>query len=49
MVEWYEAYADYKDTMARVEALSRPRAGAVGTSEVTFRGHDVNLKAPWDG
>ena len=48
MVEWYEAYADYKDTMARVEELIETVAlETVGTTEVTFRGHDVNLKAPW--
>ena len=26
MVEWYEAYADYEDTMARIEQLVRGRA-----------------------
>ena len=25
MLEWYEAYADYRDTMARIEGLSRRR------------------------
>jgi len=48
MVEWYEAYADYKDTMARVEELVETVAlETIGTTEVTFRGHEVNLKAPW--
>jgi len=48
MVEWYEAYADYRDTMARVEELVETVAlETIGTTEVTFRGHDVNLKAPW--
>ncbi|MGO9322155.1 MAG: lysine--tRNA ligase [Solirubrobacteraceae bacterium] len=30
MVEWYEAYADYNDEAARLEALVRDAAGAVG-------------------
>ncbi len=48
MVEWYEAYADYRDTMARIEELVETVAlETIGTTEVTFRGHDVNLKAPW--
>ncbi|HSC49476.1 MAG TPA: lysine--tRNA ligase [Gaiellaceae bacterium] len=48
MVEWYEAYADYRDTMARIEELVETVAReTVGTTEVTFRGHEVDLKAPW--
>jgi lysyl-tRNA synthetase class 2 len=48
MVEWYEAYADYRDTMARIEELVETVAlETIGTTEVTFRGHEVNLKAPW--
>jgi lysyl-tRNA synthetase class 2 len=47
-VEWYEAYADYRDTMARTEQLvERAAQAAVGTTNVTFRGHDVDLAAPW--
>jgi lysyl-tRNA synthetase, class II len=47
MVEWYEAYADYRDAMARIEELI-PRAAqeATGTTKATFRGHDVDL-AGW--
>jgi lysyl-tRNA synthetase, class II len=47
MVEWYEAYADYRDAMARIEELI-PRAAeeAIGTTKTTFRGHDVDL-AGW--
>jgi lysyl-tRNA synthetase class 2 len=49
MVEWYEAYADYRDTMARVERLVETVARDVlGTTEVEFRGHRVDLKAPWE-
>jgi len=48
MVEWYEAYADYTDTMARIEELVETVAReTVGTTQVTFRGHEVDLKAPW--
>ncbi len=48
MLEWYEAYADYRDTMARIEGLVPAVAEEVlGTSRVTFRGHDVDLAAPW--
>src|SRR3954466_14308566 len=48
MIEWYEAYADYTDTMARIEELVETVAlETIGTTEVTFRGHAVNLKAPW--
>jgi lysyl-tRNA synthetase, class II len=48
MVEWYEAYADYRDTMERIEQLVPAVADEVlGTSRVTFRGHDVDLAGPW--
>jgi lysyl-tRNA synthetase, class II len=48
MVEWYEAFADYTDTMARIEELVETVAReTVGTTQVTFRGHEVDLKAPW--
>src|SRR5580765_425550 len=46
-VEWYEAYADYRDTMARTEALVRAAAEAVGSTAVTFRGHDIDLSRSW--
>jgi lysyl-tRNA synthetase class 2 len=47
-LEWYEAYADYRDTMERTEALvSRAAEVAIGTTKVTFRGHDVDLAPPW--
>jgi lysyl-tRNA synthetase class 2 len=48
MVEWYEAYADYEDTMRRIEELVETVANeTIGTTKVTFRGHDIDLKAPW--
>src|SRR5215212_1702487 len=48
MVEWYEAYADYRDTMERIEQLvAAVTEEVIGTTNVTFRGHDVNLTPPW--
>ncbi len=48
MLEWYEAYADYRDTMVRIETLVETVARqVVGTTEVRFRGNDLDLKAPW--
>jgi lysyl-tRNA synthetase, class II len=48
MLEWYEAYADYSDIMARIEELvERVAQDVLGTTSVTFRGHDIDLKAPW--
>ena len=48
MLEWYEAYADYTDTMSRIEQLVAAAAvDTVGTTEVEFRGHRVNLAPPW--
>jgi lysyl-tRNA synthetase, class II len=46
-VEWYEAYADYRDTMERTEALVEAAAEAVGSTRVTFRGHEIDLSRPW--
>ena len=48
MVEWYEAYADYEDTMRRIEELVETVAReTMGTTKFTFRGHEVDLAAPW--
>ena len=47
-LEWYEAYADYSDTMERTETLvERAAQNAIGTTKVTFRGHEVDLTPPW--
>ena len=46
-VEWYEAYADYRDTMERAEALVAAAAEAAGSRKVTFRGHEIDLSPPW--
>ena len=48
MLEWYEAYADYRDTMARFETLVETVASTVlGTTQVTYRGHEIDLRRPW--
>jgi lysyl-tRNA synthetase class 2 len=48
MVEWYEAYADYEDTMRRMEqCVEFVARETVGGTKVAFRGHEVDLAAPW--
>jgi lysyl-tRNA synthetase class 2 len=48
MVEWYEAYADYRDTMERFEELVETVALAtIGTTRVSYRGHEIDLERPW--
>jgi lysyl-tRNA synthetase class 2 len=48
MLEWYEAYADYEDTMARVEDLVATVAReTIGATQVTFRGREIDLAPPW--
>jgi lysyl-tRNA synthetase class 2 len=48
MLEWYEAYADYRDTMERFERLVEAVAlEARGTTKVSYRGHDIDLTPPW--
>ncbi|HEU0248851.1 MAG TPA: lysine--tRNA ligase [Gaiellaceae bacterium] len=48
MLEWYEAFADYRDTMERIETmLERVALEVLETTRVTFRGHEIDLKAPW--
>ena len=48
MLEWYEAYADYNDTMERFETLVETVALEIlGTTKVTYRGHEIDLKRPW--
>jgi len=48
MLEWYEAYADFRDTMDRIEeVLERVAFDALGTTAVEFRGHSVDLERPW--
>jgi lysyl-tRNA synthetase class 2 len=48
MLEWYEAYADYRHTMARIEELVRTVADeTLGTTKVSFRGHQVDFGQEW--
>jgi lysyl-tRNA synthetase class 2 len=48
MLEWYEAYADYEDTMVRMENLIEFVAReTLGTTVTTFKGNEVDLQAPW--
>jgi lysyl-tRNA synthetase class 2 len=48
MLEWYEAYADYNDTMERIEQLvSRTAQAVLGTTRVTFRGDEIDFAPPW--
>jgi lysyl-tRNA synthetase class 2 len=43
-VEWYEAYADYRDTATRMKELVRHAAEAtIGGTRTTFRGHEVDV------
>ena len=47
-VEWYEAYADYRDTMERCETLvQRVAQQTIGDTKTTFRGHELELATPW--
>jgi lysyl-tRNA synthetase class 2 len=47
-LEWYEAYADYRDTMQRIETLvERVAHATIGDTKVRFRGHDLDLAPPW--
>ena len=49
MLEWYEAYADYRDTMDRIEQLvSRTATEVLGTTLVSFRGNEIDFAPPWE-
>src|SRR5690242_11480373 len=48
MLEWYEAYTDYRDQMERVERLIESVAReTTGGTTTRYRDHEVDLKAPW--
>ncbi len=48
MLEWYEAYADYRDTMERIEALvSETVRDVTGGTTVEFRGDAIDFTPPW--
>ncbi len=47
-VEAYQAYADYRDMMDLAEQMiSQVALEVCGTTEITFQGQAVSLKAPW--
>jgi lysyl-tRNA synthetase, class II len=47
-LEWYEAYADYRDTMERTETLvERAAEATLDATQVIFRGHGIELAKPW--
>jgi len=47
-VETYQAYANYKDVMDMVERLYEFVAMKIlGTTDVTYQGQVIHLKAPW--
>ncbi|MFC2081689.1 lysine--tRNA ligase [Candidatus Bipolaricaulota bacterium] len=48
MLEIYQAYADYEDMMTLAGTLIREGLQAtVGEQRVVFRGHTIDLDAPW--
>jgi lysyl-tRNA synthetase class 2 len=48
MLEWYEAYADYNDVMARIERLVETvTREATGSTTIAFRGNEIDVSAPW--
>jgi lysyl-tRNA synthetase class 2 len=48
MLEFYEAYADYRDMMARTEQMIAFVARtAIGTERVEFGGHTISLTPPF--
>jgi lysyl-tRNA synthetase class 2 len=48
MLETYEAYVDYLDVMTQVQEMVRTVAlASIGTTSVTFRGHQIDLGADW--
>jgi lysyl-tRNA synthetase class 2 len=49
MLEVYEAFADYTDMMTLTEQLVADAARrAIGTTEVEWEGHHVDLSPPWE-
>ncbi len=48
MIEWYEAYTDYRDQMERFESLVSSVAGEVtGSPKVTYQGRELDFTPPW--
>ncbi len=48
MLEFYAAYWDYHDVMEFTERMIEFVANEVlGTTQINYQGHDINLAAPW--
>ncbi len=48
MLEYYAAYWDYHDVMEFTERMIDFVANEVlGTTQISYQGHDINLAAPW--
>ncbi|MDE1856585.1 MAG: lysine--tRNA ligase [Candidatus Micrarchaeota archaeon] len=48
MIEWYQAYADYKQMMRLTESMiSQISRKLLGTDEITYQGRKISLKAPF--
>lgn len=48
MIEFYEAYADYKDMMVHFENIFYETAMKLfGTSVITYEGKSIDLQTPW--
>lgn len=48
MVEWYEAWSDYREQMARFETLAaRLCEDLHGTTKISYRGRPLDLSPPW--
>lgn len=47
-VEWYQAYADYNDSMDLFEEIIENAAKeSLGTTVVNYQGTEIDLKRPW--
>lgn len=47
-LEFYQAYADYNDMMKHFEnVFEKACIAANGTTEISFQGQEISLKAPW--
>lgn len=48
MIEWYEAYTDYKDQMEKVETLMAHLAEKVtGSTTVMYQEKEIDFSTPW--
>jgi lysyl-tRNA synthetase class 2 len=48
MLEFYQAYADYRDLMALTEEMIPHLCRTVlGTEQLTYQGERINMSAPW--